>query len=358
MRKRIALLFVAAALGCPAWTAPTPGAVHALTRVTLCFDSPLGASQAPYYLALEKGWYASAGLDVILSPGGDGADAVRAVEAEDADVGAADASVVLAFRARGTPVKIIASVGDKNPGCVFFISGSSIEKPRDLEGKKIAVDPFDEQRLLFPLFARENGIHPQDVAFQSMESSQRIVALASGSVDATFGTLDHAQAFGAALGPQRPGRLLWADFGFDLYGTCLFVRESSLKKIPSALHAFLSASFKAWEYALRHPDQAVSAVAKHRTVGPRDMKRLEDGLADVKTLFDTSAYRTKGIGYLDAGRMEKTMRALTEFRGVPVRFAVADAMTTALLPVPPVKMPKSKSAPKDAPAQQGSAAAP
>ncbi len=347
MRKTVALLFVAI-LGCRAWAAP------ARTRVTLCFDSPLGPSQAPYYLALEKGWYASAGLDVKLLPGGDGADAVRAVEAGNADIGAADASVVLAYRAGGTPVRIIASVGDKNPSCAFFISGSGIEKPLDLEKKKIAVDPFDEQRLLFPLFARENGIHPQDVAFQSMESSQRIVALASGSVDATFGTLDHAQALGAALGPQRLGRLLWADFGFDLYGTCLFVRESSLKKIPSALRSFLSASFKAWEYAIRHPDQAVSAVAKHRIVDPRDMKRLEDGLADVKALFDTPVYRTKGIGCLDAGRMEKTMRALVEFRGVPVRFAVTDAMTIAFLPIPPVKMPK----PKPAPAQKGAAAAP
>ncbi len=352
MQKRIALLFVVALVQWPAWTAP------ALTRISLRFDSPLGASHAPYYLALERGWYASAGLDVILSPGGDGADAVRAVEAGTADIGAADASVVLAFRVGGTPVKIIASVGDKNPSCAFFISGSGIEKPPDLEKKKIAVDPFDEQRLLFPLFARETGIHPQDVAFQSMESSQRIVALASGSVDATFGILDHAQALGAALGPQRLGRLLWADFGFDLYGTCLFVRESSLKKNPSALRAFLSASFKAWEYALRRPDQAVSAVAKHRTMEPRDMKRLEDGLADMKTLFDTSAYRAKGIGHLDAARMERTMRALAEFRGVPVRFAVTDAMTTALLPIPPVKMPKPKPSLKEAPAQKGAAAAP
>jgi NitT/TauT family transport system substrate-binding protein len=359
MKTRILFILIYA-LGCHLWAAPG-GPAHNATRITLRFDSPLRASQAPYYLALEKGWYASAGLEVMLSPGVDGEDAVRAVESGEADIGAADVSVVLAAVARGTPVKIIATVGDKSPICTFSISGNGVEKPLDMEGKKIAVDPFDEQRIFFPLLAREDGIHTRDIAFQPMEFSQRLMALATGSVDATFGTLEQAPELGAAIGGGRLGRFLWADFGFDLYGACLFTRESALRSIPSALRAFLSASFKAWEYALRHPDQAVSATAKHRIVSPSNLKALTDGLSDAKALFDTPLYRTKGIGYLDADRMEKTMRALTEFLGVPVGFTVSDAMTKALLPSPPVKMPAQKpkptpkepAAPKKAPPESG-----
>lgn len=338
---------ILALIALEAWTAPV--------RVSLQFDSPLSASQAPFFLAVTKGWFRSAGVEARLLAGTDQASAIAAVNAGKADIGIADAAAVLAYRSRGMPLVIIASLGDKSSSCAYFLSASKIAAPQDLAGKKIAVDPFDGQAVLFPLFAEANGLRTGDVTFLTMSFPQRIEALATGTADAIFGTLQQNQVLGRAFGRQQLGRLLWADFGFDLYGTCLFVRRDSLGSKPGAIRAFLSAAFKSWEFSLRNPDQAVAALGSFRSIQHDEALQLSDELADLTPLFNTPVYRLRGIGYMDPARMDATLSAVSSRQGIPLSFKTADAMSAALLPKPPVRMPAEKPA---APASAPAAAAP
>jgi ABC-type nitrate/sulfonate/bicarbonate transport system substrate-binding protein len=263
---------------------------------------------------------------------------------------------VLAFRSSGMPLTVVATVGDRNPSCVYFLASRGIPDPKDLSGKRIAVDPFDEQAMLFPLFARRGAIRDQDIAFLRMNLPERILALSTGAVDAIFGTLQQNQALAAAIGPERLGRLLWADFGFDIYGACLFVRQDALKSKAGALASFMAAALKAWELALRTPDDAVAALGMYRAISHADAGRLAEELADLKALFDTPTYRTQGVGYIDAARMSATADAVTELEGVTLRFKASDAMTLSLLPKPPIRMPVQKP-PAAAVSSSGGAAA-
>jgi NitT/TauT family transport system substrate-binding protein len=272
-------------------------------------------------------------VDARLVPGDGPEDAAAAVRDGRADFGMADASAVLTLKAQGMPLTIVASLGDKSPICTFSLPASRIAGPRDLAGKTVAVDPFETPRTLFPALAEASGLRQGDVAFLPMDLPRRLEALATGKVDAIFGAAADAPALQKALGLPSLGSFLWADYGFGLYGACLFARSDRVK--ARAMAAFLASTLRAWELSLRRPADAVAAYGKYRVVEPSG---LVEELGALAPLFNTRAYRTRGIGWMDAGRMRETLAAVTGLLGVPAAFRSEDAYTVALLPRPPVRM--------------------
>src|SRR5881394_3685275 len=73
---------------------------------------------AAYWVALEKGYFTQRGLDVTLENSKGSGDSIAKVDTGRADAGLADAAVVIASNARGTTVKPVGMVFDKNPNNV------------------------------------------------------------------------------------------------------------------------------------------------------------------------------------------------------------------------------------------------
>src|SRR6478736_3976265 len=84
---------------------------------------------AAYWVALEKGYYKDKGLDVTLENSKGSGDSIAKV-----DTGLADAAVVIASNARGTTVKTIGMVFDKNPNNFFSLKSNPLSKPKELFG--------------------------------------------------------------------------------------------------------------------------------------------------------------------------------------------------------------------------------
>jgi NitT/TauT family transport system substrate-binding protein len=243
-------------------------------------------------------------------------------------------------------IRVAASMGDYSALCAYFLSSRGIKEPRDLAGKKVGVDPFDQGRVFFPLLASSNGFRASDVTFLSMPSAERTAALASGSVDAILAPISENRALRRAIGADALSHFLWADFSFIPYGRCIFVREGAVADKPGAIRAFLTAAFKAWDLALRDPDQAAAALGKYRVVPGNLSRELSGMIEDLLPLFDTDAYRTKGIGYLDPARMEATLKAAVDLQSIPLRLGTTEIMSASLLPNPPVKMPARRAPPQ------------
>jgi len=102
----------------------------ALGAVLLAFAAGTASAQAPekftfalnwfavgdhaaYWVALDKGYFTKAGLDVTLENSKGSGDSIAKVDTGRADAGLADAAVVIASTARGTTVKTVSMVFDK-----------------------------------------------------------------------------------------------------------------------------------------------------------------------------------------------------------------------------------------------------
>src|SRR5919108_5384387 len=70
---------------------------------------------AAYWVALDKGYYKSRGLDVELQNSKGSGDSIAKVDTGRADVGLADAVVVIPRVAQGAKIKIVGAVFDLTP---------------------------------------------------------------------------------------------------------------------------------------------------------------------------------------------------------------------------------------------------
>src|ERR671936_110482 len=105
---------------------------------------------AAYWVALDKGYYKSRGLDVELQNSKGSGDSIAKVDTGRADIGLADAVVVIPRVAQGAKIKIVGAVFDLTPLNIWTRKDTGITKPKDLEGKLLAAPPGDAQRQLFP----------------------------------------------------------------------------------------------------------------------------------------------------------------------------------------------------------------
>ncbi|OHD74156.1 MAG: hypothetical protein A2177_00645 [Spirochaetes bacterium RBG_13_68_11] len=322
LHRAIALLaFIAGS----APIAPAADVASPLVPFVLALDGPVAAAHAPYLHAIASGAFSTAGLAVSIQyPEGRGA-ALGVLVSGGADACIADAVSILAARAGGAKITIVASIGDLHPACVVSRAESAITTPVSLAGRRVAVGPLDADRLLFPLFLAGAGLRADDVTTVPLDDAGREAALAAGTVDAVLDRLESVRP-GIAILP-------WAEHGFTLYGPCLAVRDETLRTRPTMVRAFLKQTLTTWEACLQEPAAAARSAAASGLVTP---EAAEAWLAAARYRFDTETYRKKGLGWIDRSRMAATLEAVRGTVGQPVTFAAADAFSTAYLPVPAV----------------------
>src|ERR1700730_7154798 len=132
---------------------------RAIENVTLITDFGFNGRHAYFYVALEKGYYKAADLEVKIVRGQGSVDAIRQVGANNAVVGFADAgSIVLARGNDQIPVKLVAIVYARAPHAIYALKESGISKPKDLEGRKIANPAGGAIPKMFPAYAKAAGI--------------------------------------------------------------------------------------------------------------------------------------------------------------------------------------------------------
>src|SRR5262247_1359964 len=95
------------------------------------------AMAGPVIVALEKGMFASEGLNVEYVPFRGGPDLLKAVMAGECLIGITGSTDILVFREAGSPIKMIATHTEGNH---FTLNvASDVQKVGDLKGKAIGV---------------------------------------------------------------------------------------------------------------------------------------------------------------------------------------------------------------------------
>jgi len=133
------------------------GTASAQEKFTFSLNWFAVGDHAAYWVALDKGYFAKAGLDVTLENSKGSGDSIAKVDTGRADAGLADAVAMLAADARGARVKMVGMVFDKTPLNFFSRKDMPVTKPKDLEGKTIGAPPGDGQRQAWPAFAKLRG---------------------------------------------------------------------------------------------------------------------------------------------------------------------------------------------------------
>jgi NitT/TauT family transport system substrate-binding protein len=326
MRKRYAVMLALAFMVLAAASAQ-------MTKINFQLNWKISGDHAPYYVAMEKGWFKEEGLDVNVMLGQGSGFTVQMVDSGKAQIGISDAPVPIEGRAKGAKVKIVGIIFDKHPNCMFFWKDSGITKPQDLKGKTVAVPASDGHKVMWPAFAKMIGLNPDDVKFVNIEPTAKPAALGTRKADVVFELYTGKPFMEKAVPADKLGWIIWADYGFNAYAHSYIANEDFIKNNPEALRKFLKVSYRAWQYTLGHIPEAIDILSKYQPINRDD---FIDNLTAVREFFKTDRYKNNGIGYIDQARMLDTINTVRE-KGVDIKEDPSYFYTSAFLPNPPYK---------------------
>jgi NitT/TauT family transport system substrate-binding protein len=283
-----------------------PFAANAEDKLALRLDWTPHGMHAPFFLAVEKGWFKKAGLDVSIEDGNGSVIAVQLVGAGQFDVGHASLSSVAIGREKGLPVISIAGFIRKSDMGVLVPAGSGWKTAKDLEGKKVA---YTAGSLEGPFVGAFFGASRSKVELLNVDAATKIGTYLSGTADAVISTVPYVLPM---VEEKRPASgILFADAGLDLPGFGIFATDAKLKEKGPQLKKFTSVVVGAWNYILAgHEDEAVAAEVKARPNAPVNAKVLRGQIEAYKPYFTTAATKDKPIGVQADADWASTIKAL------------------------------------------------
>ncbi len=307
------------------WTAATLEA-QAPQKVVFALNWFAVGDHAAYWVAVDKGYYKAKGLDVELQNSKGSGDSIAKVDTGRADVGLADAVVVIPRVAQGARIKIVGAIFDNTPLNIWTRKDAGIARPKDLEGKTLAAPPGDAQRQLFPAFAKINGVDQSKVKWLNIEPAAKFVALAEKRADAVPDYTTGQPFWEKAVGKDNLARMPWHQYGFDTYSMSIMAGEKTLKERPQVLRDFLAASYQGWRDVMEHPKAAL-AIFKKR-VPDIDLALIEPNMMLGLELMATDRYAKNGIGWMDRAKMCNTVEFINTYMPDMPRKVACDEVYT------------------------------
>jgi len=140
MKRSVTLALAAVAIalaGCGALQTPT--ATPEPTHVRLPMGFVANVQFAPWYVALERGYFADEGITLEFDYGDYDTKGVQLVAAGWTPFAIASGDQVLRARAQGMPVVTIVNWWQRFPVAVVALKDSDIQKPDDLAGRKVGI---------------------------------------------------------------------------------------------------------------------------------------------------------------------------------------------------------------------------
>ena len=308
MRRSIVVLAVVLAL---VVAAAGGGQAQAPQKVVFALNWFAVGDHAAYWVALDKGYYKSKGVEVELQNSKGSGDSIAKVDTNRADVGLADAVVVIPRVAQGAKIKIVGAVFDLTPLNIWTRKDTGITKPKDLEGKTLAAPPGDSQRQLFPAFAKINGVDANKVKWLTIEPAAKFVALSEKRADAVPDYTTGQPFWEKAVGKENLVKMPWSDYGFDTYSMSIMASEKTMKERPKVLRDFLEASYMGWRDVMADPKAALEIFKKR--VPDIDLALIEPNMLLGLELMKTERYAKNGIGWMERAKMCRTVEFINTY---------------------------------------------
>lgn len=299
MISRRLLLASGAAAGVGILTAPAWS--QATEKVTYLFPAPpVLPAFGPIRLALGKGYYKEAGLEVNVAVGRGGVDVAKQVGAGNAPLGGIVADGPIVVRSNGVPVKIVAVFGGRGFMQLVVREDSGITKPADLKGKTITVMSYQDTTFyaLLGLLASA-GLTQNDVNIQSVGPTGVWQFVAEGKSVGMAGVPDWippVQAAGVKV------RVIPTEEFFPHMAQAIATSDDLIKQKPEMIRKFVRASLRGMKDMMDDPNKAADEFV---SLVP-EWKGREAGVRFAFDMYAKSVYPGQTVlGEVNAERLAK-----------------------------------------------------
>jgi NitT/TauT family transport system substrate-binding protein len=262
------------------------------------------AQFAGYYVALAKGFYKDANLDVTILPGGPNVAPEQVIAGGGADVIVDWMAAALVAREKGVPLVNIAQPFKTGGLQLTCWKSSGVATPADLKGKTLGVWFYGNE---YPFFAymsklgiKATGDNPDVKVLQQAFNVDPLLQHQADCIS-TMSYNEYWQVLESGVKPDDLVVFKYADQGAAMLEDGLYTTEDKLKDAAwkDRLTRFVKASMKGWDYAQQNSAEAVQIVEQNDPTGAISDEHEKHMMDEINKLtagstgaLDPAAYKT------------------------------------------------------------------
>lgn len=273
-------------------------------------------SDAPFLLALSKGYFAEEGLNVTIDQGEGSAATVTRIMGGAYDAGFGDINAIIQNAAQrpGEAPVMVYQLWNRPPFAIVTPKSAGIETPADFEGKTLGGAQGTPTTRLFPVFAELNGIDMSTIAQENMAPNLQEPMLIRGDIDGAF-VFTITSWFNLIANRQNPAEdfnwFQFEDYGMDLYSNGLMVSRGMMADNPEAVAGLVRAVNRATLEVATDQEAAMDAIMAFDNLVDRDNEqaRLNFALTNLMNAPETDAI---GMGDLVDERLTRSIAIVAQ----------------------------------------------
>lgn len=326
VRTFVALALAAGlAAGCSRQEAPRAPAKYVPRKVVLQTDWFPQAEHGGFYQALARGFYAQAGLEVEIWPGGPGAGIKLKVAKGDADFGMLRSDDLLIAASRGMPLTMVMATMQHDPMALMVHDASPVRTFRDLQGRVVI---GNVGMAYLPYLERKYNV--------TFEKRQNTYGL--GEFLANPEVIQQCLVTNEPYFVQQHGRkvrtLPLADTGYDCYHA-VFCRKELTRTAPDVVRAFVHASIRGWrDYLDGNPALADKMILERNPQMTADLLHFSRSEMILRGLITGDRVKGEDVGQLSLARLRNQLDVLLNLHIMELPVAIDQVASTEYLPRP------------------------
>jgi len=241
-------------------TAPV---AESATKVTIMLDWVPNTNHTGLFVALDKGYYKDAGLDVEIMEQSQALSIEQLVASGKVDFGISFQEWATAAMAEGLPIVSVAAVIQHNTSAYAFLKKSGIKSPRDFQGKTFASWGLPLEKAMISDVVKSDGGDPAKLK-ELVIGTADLLSMLGRDVDIAWIYMGW-QGIEAKLRGIELSTVMLRDVpGIpDYYTPIIITSRKFLESNKATAKTFITATSKGYTYAAGNPVESANILIKH-----------------------------------------------------------------------------------------------
>ena len=286
--------------------------------VKIMLDWIVQGTHAPFFVAQDKGYFSKAGVNVSVEAGKGAGNTAVSVASGVYQFGWVDFPTLIKFNAEHPESKLIAVYisFDETPLSVVTLKSSNLNKPTDLNGKKIAGGPGTAVHDTFPILLKSAKTENVKVNWVAVQPQLFAPMLVRKEVDGMGGFINSQIPalldLGIPLSDIHP--IKYSDFGVDLYGLTLVTLKKYADENADVVKGVVAGLNKGTIDTLKDPQAALNILKKKDSMMKDSVEKVRLDIAI--GLTSTKWVQKNGMSVSQPERMKKMIALIVDTYGL------------------------------------------